>query len=340
MKRFLRPTFEIGIEIEIPAGIYYNRIMVNTGFILLFCIVVRLVSSVRNELLEAVHTADVDRVRFLLSLDQDVLTSRPPVLVDRLDDSYGRTPLLVCGLDPKGRNRESLGKDCVEIAKMLHSRGADMFHVDSTGWDALSMGAVRGMTQFCRYLLKYHNLDIERKDAEGRTALMKAAAHGYFDTFALLLQHGAKLVNVTDNMGLSALHYGTTFALQNPSQLEFLVNLTSFVTDKMYVPTAEMPAYQSPVPIDTFVDSNSRTCLMYAVISNNIPVSRIFLSVGADPRKIDSFGVSCVTMSRDEGLQNLLAEAAITAVEQDHTAWLKLSSGTFSRGHDDGEEEF
>lgn len=303
---------------------------------------VYLVSSVRHILLEAVHTANVDQVKYLLGLDQEILTSTPPVYVDKLDDTHGRTPLLVCGLQPMDRDRADLGKDCVKIAKMLHKAGANMKHVDNAGWDAVSMGAVRGMTSFCQYMLKSHDLDIDRKDADGRNALMKAAAHGYFDTFEMLFRRGATLKSVTDNMGMTALHYATTFALQNPTQMEFFKNLTLFVSNSAQKERTQSRKQQHalPVSIDSFVDHNGRTCLMYAAISNNIEVSTLLLAVGADPRKTDKYGVSCASMSRDEALQRLLADASIALVEKEHEAWLKQSSRAEDETGDNSDQEF
>ena len=297
-----------------------------------------LVTPVRHVLLEAVHRANVDQVKHLLSLDQEILSSMPPVIVDKVDDAHGRTPLLVCGLAPGDRDRIELGKDCVKIAKMLHKRGADMNHIDSAGWDAVAMGAVRGMTPFCRYLIKYHELDVNRKDFSGRTALMKAAAHGYFDTFVMLHRRGARLEQEVDGLGMTAMHYGTTFALQNPAQMEFFKNLTQYVSGN--IEQSQSKAQQSilPINIDSFVDPSKRTCLMYAVISNNVEVSKALLAVGADPRKTDTFGVSCLTMTSDDTLREILSEATAALVEKEHKEWLEHTSGTERNIQDNSDE--
>lgn len=240
------------------------------------------------------------------------------------------------------RDRSELGKDCVKIAKMLHKAGANMEHVDNAGWDAVSMGAVRGMTSFCRYMLKHHDVDIDRKDTDGRNALMKAAAHGYFDTFEMLYRRGASLSGVTDNMGMTALHYGTTFALQNPTQLEFFKNLTLFVSSDVRPEGGQSARQQHslPISIDSFVDANGRTCLMYAAISNNVEVSTLLLAVGADPRRTDKYGVSCASMSRDRALQRILTDASIALVEKEHETWLEQSSKARSEAEDNSDQEF
>lgn len=267
--------------------------------------------------MEAVHNADVHRVKLLLSLDQEILTARPPVIIDRTDEQHGRTPLLVCGLDPQERDRPTLDWECVSIAKLLHKRGANMQHVDNAGWDALSMGAARGLTRFCRYLVRNHSLFIDRKDSEGRTALMKAAYHGYYDTFEMLVRNGANMSNVQDNNGLTALHYATIYTLQNPKQIEFFKNVTYLISNVTSTHSLNS---------DSFLDKDDRTCLMYAAISNDIAVSKALLAIGADPRRQDKYGVTCSTMSSSEELRQLLVEATITLTEKEHERWLRGSA--------------
>lgn len=278
--------------------------------------------ALKNELMEAVHNADLQRVKLLLSLDQEILTARPPVIIDRTDEQHGRTPLLVCGLDPQERDRPTLDRDCVNIAKLLHKRGANMLHVDNAGWDALSMGAARGLTRFCRYLIRNHSLAIDRKDSEGRTALMKAAFHGYYDTLEMLVLNGANTSNIQDNNGLSALHYATIYTLQNPKQIDFFKNVTHLISN-FTVNTVQNATATHTLNSDSFLDKDERTCLMYAAISNNIAVSKALLTIGADPRKQDKYGVTCSTMSSNEELRLLLVDAAITLTQKEHERWLR-----------------
>lgn len=312
-------------EVQLPSEDFGND---SWDYSMLRVLIICLVScayAVKNELMEAVHNADVSRVKLLLALDQDILSARPPVIIDRTDDLHNRTPLLVCGLDPQKRDRSSIDKNCLDIAKLLHKKGANMSHVDNSGWDALSMGAARGLTRFCSYLIKNHNLDIDRKDAEGRTSLMKSAFHGYFDTFAMLIRSGANTSNVQDNNGLTALHYATIYTLQNPAQIQFFSNVTSFISNYTLVGRNNRTSSHS-LSADTFIDNDERTCLMYAAIGNDIAVSRRLLAIGADPRKKDKYGVTCSTMSSNEELRQLLVDAAISLTESDHERWLQSSA--------------
>jgi hypothetical protein len=147
----------------------------------------------RDDLLNAVHMADVARVQYLVvDRDAEVLSSYSPVMVNRIDPTYDRISLMVCGLDPQKRSRVETDLDCVAIAKMLYSAGVNISHVDKHGWDSVAMGAVRGFDRFCEYLIA-QGAHHDRADVEGRTPLMKAAAHGHYDTFQLLVEKGADL---------------------------------------------------------------------------------------------------------------------------------------------------
>lgn len=293
------------------------------------CLIVMIsvcVGNVKDELTEAVHNADYQVVKFLLGIDQDILTSRPPVLVNRMDDTHARTALLVCGSDPKDRDRPTVDKECVKIAKLLYKGGANMSHVDKEGWNAVSMGAVRGYTRFCRYLIAEHKVDVNIEDEDGRTPLMKAAAQGYFDTFAMLLLRGANISAANTKSNLTAVHFGTTFALQNPGQLSFLRNLTNLVTGNLSSPSAGGPTASNgnfSMPMDSFVDKDSRTPLMYAAISNNRPVMEVLLAAGSDPRKGDSYGVPCTSMPADASDRAMLIDAGIALTEKEHKQWLR-----------------
>jgi hypothetical protein len=284
------------------------------------------IGNVKNELTEAVHNADYQTVKFLLGIDQEILTSRPPVLVNRMDDTHARTALLVCGSDPKNRDRPTLDKECVKIAKVLYKGGANMSHVDKEGWNAVSMGAVRGYTRFCRYLIDEHKVEINGEDEDGRTPLMKAAAHGHFDTFAMLLRRGANITAANTNGNLTAVHFGAVFALQNPGQLPFLRNLTSLVTGNSTLKSASNATAKGgnfSMPLDSFVDKDGRTPLMYAAISNNRPVMEVLLAAGSDPRKADGYGVTCTSMPADASDRAMLTDAGITLTEKEHKQWLR-----------------
>lgn len=271
--------------------------------------------------MEAVYGADYDSVKLLLGLDPTVLSSRPPVIVDRLEDLHGRTALLTCGLDPRNRDRLTLDRECVRIAKALYKKGANMSHVDNDGWDAVSIGAVRGYTRFCRYLISNHKVNPNRKDATGRTSLMKAAAHGHFETFHMLLNYSADPFVAETGTGMTAVHFATAFTLQNSAQLPFLRNITAAIVAGTKIIGAETK--QAKISMDSFKDKDGRTPLMYAAISNNLEVCDVLLTAGADPRLRDAFNVVCSTMPSDPLVRARLVEAGIALTLAEHKRWLK-----------------
>lgn len=264
-------------------------------------------SNVRNELMEATFIAHVDRVYNLLQLDPEVLTSRPPVLVDRIEEDHGRTPLMVCGFDPQDTNTAKVDSDCATIADLLHEKGANLSAVDDNGWDALSLGAVRGYWRYCKFLLM-HNVSADHVDNEQRTALMKAAAHGHYPVLRVLKKYGTADFTLRDKHGLTALHHATKLALANASYVPFL---------------EKFAALHHPVDINILTDSNNRTALMYAAINDNLSVARLLLDAGADPRLQDAFYVSTASMPSNEDLRKLLLEAAVNRTEAEHQAWLQ-----------------
>ena len=277
------------------------------------------VYCVRDELREAVRIADVKQVEFLLSLDQEVLNSRPPVLVNRTDSKYNRTSITTCGLDPQKSTRKAVDADCAEIAQALHAAGADLAHVDKYGWDALAVGASNGLSMFCEYLIFRGGVELNRQDNKGQTALMKASAQGFLDTAQVLVSGGA-VFDIKDNSGLTALHYATIYALNDTTgNADYIRGIASLVTLRRESTALE----RKTAPVDELLDKDSRSCLMYAAISNNLPVVRALLDFGADPTLRDAFGVRAKDMSSDDYVRAAMAEASIPLIEDAHKKWLE-----------------
>src|SRR5438105_2189660 len=86
-------------------------------------------NSIKDELADAIFIGDVRRVEFLLSLDPEIVSSRPPVLVNRVSEPYNRTPIMGCGLDPQ-HNQSVVDADCRRIAELMSNAGANLSHVD------------------------------------------------------------------------------------------------------------------------------------------------------------------------------------------------------------------
>ncbi len=98
-------------------------------------------------------------------------------------DESGRTPLIV-----------AVGYDKVDIAELLLLRGIDVngktFHSEET---ALISACASGRDKIIILILEQGNVDLEARDRNGRTALMRASAQGYDREVKFLVKAGADL---------------------------------------------------------------------------------------------------------------------------------------------------
>lgn len=266
------------------------------------------VCSCRDEFADAIMHADVRRVELLLGLDPNILSSFPPVFVDKLQEPYGRTPLMLCGLNAKS-SLNMVDEDCHRIAQLARWRGTNLSHVDKNGWTPLSMAAMNGFTKMCEFIVD-QGVTIDTLDDHGLTPLMKAAAHGHVETFRLLYGKGAN-VTIQDSNGLTALHHTVNNALSDATFVPVLMSIVDVVNSTV---------------IDTTRDKDGRNILMYAVINKHVAVSELLLNAGCNPTLVDSFGVSLSNMSRLTSLKQLVAEATARWTENQHKEWMKKTS--------------
>jgi len=97
----------------------------------------------------------------------------------------------------------------LEIARFLADRGADIHATASngTGYNALTAAVAAGRTETVQWLLK-RGLDPNYRYGAGYTPLLTAAANGHLEILKLLLAHGAD-PHATTNDGKSALALAT-----------------------------------------------------------------------------------------------------------------------------------
>jgi len=222
----------------------------------------------------------------------------------------------VCGLDPQSREIDVHDRSCVQIAKLLKEKGADLTHQDNYGLNAVSMAAVRGHYRMCTFLIQ-NGVPFNIADIHGRTPIMMAAAHGYVKVFDVLItRHNAYTQLTTkDNDGLTCLHHSTVLAINNGSYISSLQKIVNLVTKKLNL------------SLDVAVDNHNRTALMYAAMNNNLGVLKVLLTAGSDVRLVDSFGVSVMEMTRDADLKAVLLESIVQYTISEHEKWLNSQQG-------------
>lgn len=262
-----------------------------------------------DELLKACLVHDVVRVKELLEQDPHELSARSPVLVNRVEENYGRTSVMVCGSDPQKKDVQAIDSDCLEITKLLHKSGAWLNVSDISGWDVLSLASYRGFTQVTKYLLETQETNIDHQDLSNRTSLMKAIMHGHVETCQLLLKAGARL-DLQDLNGLYALHYAALASIKNPSTSSLFRNLLALHSN-------------SNSAIDTWIDDDGRTVLMYAAIGNSLDVVDAILQYHVDTQRMDQQGMTAAALTTSAEVKSRLQEAYLQQVDRQHNQWLK-----------------
>jgi ankyrin repeat protein len=188
--------------------------------------------------------------------------------------------------------------------------GADLHHRDNHGWNALALGAVRGLTRYCRLLLG-KGISVDSLDSLNRTSLMKAAAHAHLSIVSILIEYEADLT-LADINGQTALHHAVLLASKNDTYLPFFQEILSFYSD---------------FDLDTLVDKDERSILMYAAIENSEPIVTMLLEeYASDPRKKDKFDIPPYQMSKNEQIKEMLLNKGIELTETEHKRWLEKST--------------
>jgi ankyrin repeat protein len=132
----------------------------------------------------AVHTGNVDMVKFLVSRGADV----------NVKDNYGQTPVQIAAQ-----------LDDVQIIIHLVSHGAEINIKNSIGKTPLHDAVAHDQFQIVNYLVS-QDAEINAKDINGRTPLHDAVFDNYTEISAYLVSKGAGF-NLKDSDGKAALHY-------------------------------------------------------------------------------------------------------------------------------------
>ena len=164
-----------------------------------------------DSILDAAYIADYKSIQLFLRELRDeeekgIITNKKKLDVNAVDLD-GRNALHLCGLDPQD-DRLVVDDRCRRIATMLKSAGTNLNATEKNGLNAVHYGATKGFPTFVSFLCSKGGVPCDERDAEGRTPLLKAIAHGFNDTFYALYEVGAN-VHVKDSEGLNIIHYAT-----------------------------------------------------------------------------------------------------------------------------------
>lgn len=282
------------------------------------------VQALRDRMLDAVHMADVDMVRELVTeMRSGVLTSSAPVSVTQVERVHGRNCLMHCGLDPQSEDVREIDIRCAAIAELLYEAGANVSHVDRHGWNAVAMGAVKGLARFCEVLIA-HGADGDLPDDEGRTPLMKAINHGFLSVVIALLKKGASMSRA-DKDGWTPMHFAVR---QAAGQGKFVAILDHLLAHSK----------RSPLLLN-IKDNDGRTPLMYAAAQASLEIVDKLLLRGADPRLTDNEGRTAADATRSTEVDARLREWTVRLALEEHRRWLESTAQDFDDADEEDEEE-
>jgi uncharacterized protein len=219
--------------------------------------------------------------------------------------------------DPAGDKRTALlcaaeRTCCNAVVDVLLQAGADASVSSSPKqMTALHVAAVVGPAGCCESLLARAHTLIERRDADGVTALMRACHSGRLDIAQLLLQHGAD-VNAVDRLGMSVLM--ATVVSNDVALVQMLLSCGADITA---------------------TDNQGQHALFKASYCGHVSVMDLLVQCGLSMHAVDYTGITPLMLAAMQG-QKPAAEwllqhgVAVDAVANDGTTALHRASATKS----------
>ena len=175
-----------------------------------------------------------------------------------------------------------------EIVQLLLVQGADPNAANRYGETALMFANTAAKVK----LLVAAGAQLETKDEEGRTALLKAASKGEAGVANALIASGAN-VNATDNKGSHALLHA--FDNQNLAHGDDRATLPA-----RRLEVARMLLLAKSLDVNA-QNNDGETALMRAVRLKNVELTRALLTRGAHANRSDVFGDTAATLAYASG---------------------------------------
>ncbi|MFZ5867999.1 MAG: ankyrin repeat domain-containing protein [Thermodesulfobacteriota bacterium] len=228
----------------------------------------------------------------------------------------GSTPLMVAAwnghsevvkyLLAKGADANVKNEDCYtplngyspvtpDVGKLLLDTGAEVDARNREGQTALMKAAWQGHSELVKLLLE-RRADVNAQDAHGVTPLMEASGRGYLDVVKLLLEKGAER-NIKTRNGVTAVNWAADWS--KPEVAKTILMMAGEVNAR---------------------DDTGVTPLMEAAGRGYLGVVKALLEKGADVNVKDKYGWNALTWAAQGGhmeevrlLQERGAEVTLTA---------------------------
>ncbi len=200
-----------------------------------------------------------------------------------------------------------------DFSGMKPKPGDVPMHFPRGGFTALMFAARGGFTECARILLD-HGADVKAADPDGTSSLLLAIINGHYDTAALLLERKAD-PNAADSMGRAALFAAVDmrdiYASNRPAPkddnkvepLDLIKMLLDHGADVNAKLTKMIPA-RAVLDFPDMMMGEGATPFLRAAKSGDIPLMKLLLEHGADPKVVTKAGVTALMVAAGMGHSN------------------------------------
>jgi ankyrin repeat protein len=281
-------------------------------------------TGLRDRLSGATLVADTNLVRSILEQYHNRIEISGASNIDvNARDDLGRTPIMLCGLDPQAAP-SAVDLACGEIGQMLIREGCDTAAVDNAGWSVVAYAVLSGWSTLLPRLVE-SGADFSNPNPQGLLPLPAAAMAGHVSTVEALLETGACDAWERSEVGWTSLFYavkGSSAASDSDGDGRFQ-RVFDTLLERARRGTTELST-GSPPFVDV-ADDSGRTALMVAAAANAKAAVEWLLAVGgADPSLSDTNGKSALAHAQHPNggaVRLLLSEALVVSAEAAHSAW-------------------
>lgn len=226
--------------------------------------------------------------------------------------------------------------DDVAVAQFL-SDGTDPNVRNGRGQTALHLAARHGHDPVCKLLLRNKEVKLDVVDEEGQQPVHLTVPNGHFDTFTLLVKHGAD-PNAPLKGGSTLLHFASfkgsveavEFMLENGSDADTTdrdgaraLHAAAYAGNKDVI---EALVKKSSASINA-QDNTGTTALHLAAQQKQAYVCKALLDLGADPTLQDKSGATPVLVATHTNAGAVLAELLQAMKKRQRARELKQRHG-------------